>query len=179
MAKKFDKLASARVVAAFNEQVGNELAASNQYVQIAAYFAQQSLSELAKFFYLQANEEREHAMKFVRFLVDVDGKIEIPAVAAPQTGFGSARAAVQASLDWEKTVTQQIYGLVEIVREEANYIALRFLDWFVTEQLEEVTTMQTLLDLVNRAGDDGLLYVEDYLARRGGVAAANPIGEGE
>ena len=66
-----------------------------------------------------------------------------------------------------------------MVREEANYIALRFLDWFVTEQLEEVTTMQTLLDLVNRAGDDGLLYVEDYLARRGGVAAANPIGEGE
>src|SRR5688500_15032910 len=78
MAKKFDKLASERVVAAFNEQVGNELGASNQYVAIAAYFAQQSLPELAKFFYLQANEEREHAMKFVRFLVDVDGKIEIP-----------------------------------------------------------------------------------------------------
>jgi ferritin len=179
MAKKFDKLASERVVAAFNEQVGNELGASNQYVAIAAYFAQQSLPELAKFFYLQANEEREHAMKFVRFLVDVDGKIEIPVVAAPQSAFSSARAAVEASLEWEKTVTQQIYALVEIVREEANYIALRFLDWFVTEQLEEVTTMQTLLDLVTRAGESGLLYVEDHLARRGGLATANPIGAGD
>ena len=179
MAKRIDKLASEKVVAAFNEQVGNELAASNQYVAIAAYFAQQSLPELAKFFYLQANEEREHAMKFVRFLVDVDGKIEIPEIAKPLSGFASARAAVAASLAWEKTVTQQIYGLVEIVRAEANYIALRFLDWFVNEQLEEVTTMQTLLDLVTRAGDNGLLYVEDYLARRGGVTAANPIGSSE
>ena len=179
MAKRLDKLASEKVVKAFNEQVGNELAASNQYVAIAAYFAQQSLPELAKFFYNQATEEREHAMKFVRFLVDVDGKIEIPEIAKPLSGFSSARAAVEASLDWEKTVTQQIYGLVEIVRAEANYIALRFLDWFVNEQLEEVTTMQTLLDLVKRAGEDGLLYVEDYLARRGGVAAANPIGGAE
>jgi ferritin len=171
------KLASDRVVKAFNRQVGNELGASNQYVQIAAYFAAESLTQLAKFFYRQAAEEREHAMKFVRFLVDVEGKVEIPQVAAPRTGFESAIEAVEASLEWERTVTQQIYDLVDIVREEANYIALRFLDWFVTEQLEEVTTMQTLRDLVERSGEGGLLYVEDTIARRGGVVAANPIGE--
>jgi len=179
MPKKLGKLASDRVVGAFNEQVGNELGASNQYVQIAAYFADASLTELAKFFYKQSTEEREHAMKFVRFLVDVEGKVEIPPIAAPKGNFKSAADAVQASLEWEKTVTQQIYDLVEIVRGEANYIALRFLDWFVTEQLEEVSTMQTLLDLIERAGDANLLYVEDYLARRGGVVSANPIGEGE
>ncbi len=179
MPKKIAKLASDRVVSAFNQQVGNELGASNQYVQIAAYFADQSLSELAKFFYKQSSEEREHAMKFVRFLVDVQGKVEIPAVAAPKSSFKSAADAVQASLEWEKTVTQQIYNLVEIVRAEANYIALRFLDWFVTEQLEEVSTMQTLLDLVERAGESNLLYVEDYLARRGSVVSANPIGGAE
>lgn len=179
MAKQLGKLASDRVVKAFNQQIGNELGASNQYVQIAAYFADASLTELAKFFYRQSNEEREHAMKFVRFLIDVEGKVAIPQVEAPKLGFKSAADAVQASLAWEMTVTQQIYDLVEIVRAEANYIALRFLDWFVNEQLEEVSSMKTLLDLVNRAGEANLLYVEDYLARRGGVVTANPIGEGE
>lgn len=175
MPKKLGKLASDRVVKSFNQQIGNELGASNQYVQIAAYFADASLSELAKFFYQQSEEEREHAMKFVRFLIDVEGAVEIPQVEAPKSSFTSAADAVKASLDWERTVTQQIYDLVEIVRAESNYIALRFLDWFVTEQLEEVSTMQTLLDLIERAGDN-LLWVEEYLARRGGLVSANPIG---
>jgi len=175
MPKKIGKLASDRVVKAFNQQIGNELGASHQYVQIAAYFADASLSELAKFFYTQSEEEREHAMKFVRFLIDVEGPVEIPQVEAPKSNFTSAADAVKASLEWERTVTQQIYDLVEIVRAESNYIALRFLDWFVTEQLEEVSTMQTLLDLIERAGDN-LLWVEEYLARRGGLVSANPIG---
>ncbi len=115
-------------------------------------------------------------MKFVRFLIDVEGKVAIPQVESPKLGFKSAADAVQASLEWEMTVTQQIYDLVEIVQGESNYIALRFLDWFVTEQLEEVSSMKTLLDLVNRAGEANLLYVEDYLARRGGVVTENPIG---
>ena len=171
-----EMLASARVARAFNEQIGNEMGASLQYLSIAAYFANQSLGELAKFFYQQSQEEREHAMKFVRFLVDVNARVEIPPVPAPRYEFTSAIEAAKASLEWEKVVTDQIYHLVDIVREEANYIALRFLDWFVNEQLEEVTTMQSLVDLVSRAGESGLLYVEDYLARRGGVTAANPIG---
>jgi ferritin len=118
-------------------------------------------------------------MKFVRFLIDVEGKVAIPQVEAPKLGFKSAADAVQASLEWEMTVTQQIYDLVEGVQAEANYIALRFLDWFVNEQLEEVASMNTLLDLVKLAGSNGLLYVEDHLARRGGVVVVNPIGGDE
>jgi len=64
-------------------------------------------------------------------------------------------------------VTDQIYALVDLCQEERNHIALRFLDWFVTEQLEEVTTIGTLLGIVERAGEDNLLYVEDYLTRHG------------
>jgi ferritin len=172
-------LASAKVIKAFNEQIGNELGASNQYVAIAAWFAGRSLAELSKFFYEQAEEERQHAMKFVRFLIDVEGKVQIPAVAAPRGDFSSAEDAVRLSLEWEKTVTAQIYGLVDVVSKESNYIALRFLDWFVNEQLEEVASMNTLLDLVKLAGSNGLLYVEDHLARRGGVVVVNPIGGDE
>ena len=64
-------------------------------------------------------------------------------------------------------MTEQIYRLVELCQEERNHIAMRFLDWFVTEQLEEVTTIGTLLGVVKRAGENNLLYVEDYLSRHG------------
>jgi len=170
-------LVSDKIVKAFNQQIGNEMGASMQYVSIAAHFAAQSLAELAKFYYRQSEEEREHAMKFVRFLIDAEGQVEIPQVAAPRTRFKSALECVELSLQWEKEVTQQIYGLVDLAREENNHIAVRFLDWFVTEQLEEVTTMNTMVDLIKRAGESGLLYVEEHLARRGGLVSANPIGE--
>jgi len=158
-------LASDKLIAAFNEQVGNELGASHQYIAIASYFDRENLPELSRFFFRQAAEERAHAMKFVHFVNDVDGVVEIPQVAAPKCKFASAEEAVSLSLDWEQEVTQQIYGLVDVARDDSNHIALRFLDWFVTEQLEEVNTMSTLLAIIQRAGDGGLLHVEEYLAR--------------
>ncbi len=157
-------LASERVVGAFNGQVGNEMHASLQYVSIAAYFDSENLPQLAAFFYRQADEERQHALKFVKFIVDVGGRVRIPSVSAPRVDFGSASEAVRLSLEWERTVTDQIYALVEVAKSENNYIALRFLDWFVTEQLEEITLMDQLLALVERAGDN-LIFVEDYLSR--------------
>lgn len=160
-------LVSQRIVDTFNTQIGNELGASNQYVAIASYFDNEDLNELAAFFFKQADEERAHAMKFVHFLLEADGKVDIPQIPAPKSDFSSAVEAVQASLDWEKEVTQQIYDLVGICNAENNYIAQRFLDWFVTEQLEEVSSMSTLLGIVKRAGESNLLYVEDYLARHG------------
>ncbi len=164
-------LASQRIIDAFNAQIGNELGASNQYVAIASYFTNENLEGLAAFFFRQADEERAHAMKFVKFILEVEGKVVIPTVAAPRTDFADAEAAVSLSLAWENEVTQQIYGLVELCQGERNHIALRFLDWFVSEQLEEVNSIGTLLGVIQRAGANNLLYVEDYLARRG---AAKP-----
>lgn len=169
-------LVSQKIVDAFNQQIGNELEASHQYVNIAAYFSDEDLEELSRFFFRQAEEEREHAMKFVHFLLDAGGDVKIPAVGAPKHDFSSAEEAVQASLDWEKEVTQQIYDLVELSEGEKNYIALRFLDWFVDEQLEEVSLMDALLGVVKRAGEDNLLYVEDYLNRHGVEGGASVEG---
>lgn len=164
-------LVSQRIVDAFNTQIGNELGASHQYLAIASYFDRDDLNELSAFFFRQADEEREHAMKFVRFLLEADGEVRIPAVPAPRSDIGSAEQAVELSLTWERDVTQQIYDLVELCQAERNHIALRFLDWFVTEQLEEVSSMSTLLGIVKRAKDN-LLYVEEYIARHGVEAGA-------
>jgi bacterioferritin B len=161
-------LASKKIVDAFNKQIGNELGASNQYVAISAHFGREGLPELAQFFDRQALEERQHAMKFVKFLVDAGGLVKIPAIAEPKAVFKSAEEAVALSLAWEETVTEQIYGLMDIAKADNNYIAQRFLDWFVTEQLEEVASIGQLLSIVARAGESGLLFVEEYLSRRGG-----------
>ncbi len=160
-------LASQKIIDAFNVQIGNELGASHQYIAIASYFSGENLEKLSRFFFDQADEERAHAMKFVKFVLDIGGQVEIPAVKAPQSDFGRAQEAVVLSLDWEHQVTDQIYALVDLCQQERNHIALRFLDWFVTEQLEEMTTISTLLGVVERAGDGNLLYVEDYLSRHG------------
>jgi ferritin len=170
-------LASDKLIKAFNEQVGHELGASNQYVAIAAHFDGEALPRLAAFYYRQAEEERGHAMKFVRFVVEVGGRVDVPAVPAAKSGFKSAEDAVALTLAHEEKVTRQIYDLVEQAQKEKNFIALRFLDWFVTEQLEEVSTASALLQVVRRAGPDRLFQVEDFLSR-GGASAAGSAREG-
>jgi ferritin len=152
-----------KIAAAFNQQVGCELGNSNQYIAIAAYFENQSLIGLAKMFFKQADEEREHAMKFVKFILDAGGKVVMPAIAAVQNDFKSAEEAAQLALDAEVRTTNQINDLVTLSIAEKNYIAQNFLQWFVNEQLEEVSSAQTHLDVIKRAGSN-VLMVEAYLA---------------
>jgi ferritin len=73
---------------------------------------------------------------------------------------------VKLSLDWEVEVTNQIHKLVDLAKKEVNYTTDNFLQWFVKEQLEEVSSMDNLLKVIRRAGQDGLLRVEEYLARK-------------
>ena len=158
-------LISEKLEEAVNRQIGREMGASLQYLAIAAHFDRNSLKQLARFFYRQSDEEREHAMKFLHFVIDAGGEVRLPEIPAPRAEFGSARECAQLSLDWETEVTKQIYDLVDCAHGDKNYIALRFLDWFVTEQLEEVSLMDGLTQIIERAGDENLLQVEDYLSR--------------
>jgi ferritin len=162
-------LISKKMNAAINEQIGNEFGASLQYVAIASHFANEGLTELATLFYRQADEERDHAMRFVRYLVDAGGRVEIPGIDAPRNTFKSVEEAVKLSLDWERTVTGQINSLVELAIKESDHISHNALTWFVHEQLEEMSSMDNLLKVVQRAGEKELLYVEGYLARQRGV----------
>jgi ferritin len=151
--------------AALNQQVGNEFGASIEYVAIAAYFASEGLPTLAERFFQQAGEERDHAMRFVKYVLDAGAELEIPAIPAPKGKFKSAEDAVKQALDWEKTVTSQVNALVKLAVSESDYTTQCFLNWFVTEQLEEVSSMDNLLKLVRQAGKDNLIYVEASVAR--------------
>jgi ferritin len=134
-----------------------------QYVSIAAHFQQRSLQLLAKLFFKQADEEREHAMKFVKYLLDTKGELKIPAIAAPTPTFASAEAAVAAALNWEQEVTRQITALMDLAIKQEDYLAQSFLQWFIDEQLEEVVKMDRLLSVIQQSGERNLLMVEAYL----------------
>jgi ferritin len=156
-------LISPELAKAFNEQIGHEFGASMQYVAIAAHFYQRSLTLLAKMFEEQADEERQHAMKFVKYLQDTKGGLHIPAIPAPKAAFATAEDAVQAALHWEKDVTGQITALMARANKENDYLAQSFLQWFIDEQLEEVVKMERMLSVIKQSGEKNLLMVEAYL----------------
>jgi ferritin len=171
-------LISESMCAALNQQIGNEFGAFLQYVAIAAHFDHESLPELAAHFNRQADEERNHAMRFVRYVLDAGGRVGIPSIAAPKNSFATAEEAVNLALEHEVMVTRQINGLVELAVQERDHITENTLRWFVTEQLEEVHSAESLLRVIQRAGEEGLLQVEDYLVRhkaaRRAPAEGNP-----
>lgn len=165
-----------KVVEAMNAQIQSEFTASAQYVAIAVYFDEETLPDLAAFFYRQSEEERMHAMKFVHFLLEAGAKPIIPGLPDMRNSFDSASDAVQFALDQEIKVTNQINNLVSIAEAEKDYASSQFLQWFVTEQVEEVDSMTTLLNTIKHAGGT-LLLVEDFVRRTmaasaGGNAAA-------
>ena len=156
-------LISAELAAAINEQIGNEYGANLQYVSIAAYFEREKLKLLSKLFFEQAEEEKEHALKFVKYVLDTQAELRIPAIPAPRPTFASAEEAVAAALKWETDVTAQITRLMQIAVDKNDYMSQSFLQWFIDEQLEEINKMDQLLTVVRRSGERNLLMVEAYL----------------
>ena len=159
------------MVAAINGQIRNEFMASAQYIAIAVYFDEESLPDLASFFYRQSEEERMHAMKMVHFLLETGGHPVIPDLPPLKNAFASAVDAVGYALEQEKQVTDQINALVSLAVENNDHISNNFLQWYVDEQVEEVDSMTTLLATVKHAGSS-LLLVEEFVRRTLAASAA-------
>ncbi|MBV9004180.1 MAG: ferritin [Solirubrobacterales bacterium] len=157
-------MAAARFIERLNQQIAYEFAASQQYVANAVYYDSQTLPRLAAFFYSQAVEERNHAMMMVRYLLDADAEVAIPGVQAPETRFGDIVAPVALALEQERRVSDQIAALAGVAREDGDYLSEQFVQWFLKEQVEEVSTMSSLLSVVERSADTPM-FIEDYLVR--------------
>lgn len=157
-------MAADRFVEQLNEQVGNEFAAHQQYVANAVFYDARTLPRLAAFFYAQALEERNHALMMIRYLLDSGATPAIPGIAAPAGGFEDVVGPVVVALEQEKRVTEQISALTAVAREEGDYQSEGFMQWFLKEQTEEVSTMSDLLAVARRNADDPE-NIEEYLAR--------------
>ena len=149
---------------ALNEQIANEFSAHQQYIGAAVYYDAETLPRLAQFFYRQALEERTHAMMMVQYLIDVEEEVRIPDISAQQTRFADAVAPVRMALEQEQRVGEEVNALFKLARELEDYKAEQFMQWFVKEQVEEVSLMTDMLNVIERAGDN-LLLAEDYIAR--------------
>jgi ferritin len=147
-----------------NEQIGYEFAASQQYVAIAVHYDAETLPRLAATFYQQAIEERNHALMLVQYLLDVGEKVRMPGVAEPKVDFGDIAEPVALALEQEKRVSSQISALAGAAREEGNYMGEQFMQWFIKEQVEEVSSMSDLLAVVERSRENPMV-VEEYIAR--------------
>ena len=170
-----------RFASLLDDQVANEFAAAQQYIAIAVHYDDEDLPELARRFYQQALEERNHAMMIVQYLMDQDLQVTVPGVDAPQTEFSTLAEPVALALEQEKRVSEQIKALVGAAREESDFQGEQFMQWFLKEQVEEVSSMSTMLRQIERAGSNAL-WIEDYLARtpqsEGADATAPPAAGG-
>ncbi|AZG46894.1 ferritin [Gordonia insulae] len=162
-------------------QIANEFAASQQYIAVAIYYDGHDMPQLAKHFYAQAVEERNHAMMIVQYFLDRDVDVEIPGVPAPRTDFADYRAPIELALAQEKSVTEQIVDLARAARDSGDYLGEQFMQWFLAEQVEEVATMTTLQTIAERA-QGNLFDLENFVQREingsGPAAASAPAAAG-
>ena len=155
-------------------QVANEFAAAQQYIAVAVHYDAETLPRLAAWFYAQAVEERNHAMMLIQYLLDSGHHPRIPAVSAPRADFPDIVEPVVLALAQEKRVTEQFNGLMAQARQDNDFTSEQFLNWFLKEQVEEVSSMSDLVAIVERAVENPL-WAEEYLGREGiGGETADP-----
>ncbi|MBC9822208.1 ferritin [Terrabacter sp. MAHUQ-38] len=165
-------MAAQKFVDLLNEQIGHEFAAHQQYVAIAVYYDTLTMPQMAALFYRQALEERDHAMMMVQYLLDTDSTVAVPGVGAPTNSFSDVVEPVKLALAQEKRVSDQVNALTAVARDEHDFASDQFMQWFIKEQVEEVSSMSDLLTIVERNRDD-LETIEEYLRREGGGSAAD------
>jgi bacterioferritin B len=157
-----------------NAQIGHEFAAHQQYLACAIYFDELTMPQTAQLFFDQAVEERNHAMMMVRYLLDADAPVRLPGIAAPITEFDDVVAPVALALEQEKRVTEQINQLTAVARQHNDFASDQFMQWFIKEQVEEVSKMSDLLAVVRRSTHD-LATIEDYVLREVKPESADPL----
>lgn len=159
---------SKKVQKALNDQVQAEFYSAYMYLGMSLSFAEQSLNGIAHWFKVQYDEENIHAHKIIDFIVERGGKVELKEIKAPGSDFGSPLAAFEKSLEHEQYVTSLINKLYELAMEEKDYATQVFLQWFITEQVEEEDSVGEIVEQMKRIPENSaaLFYFDQKLAAR-------------
>ncbi len=137
-----------------NDQIKYEASASMQYLAMASWADTKGYNGVADFFYSQSEEERLHMTKLVKFVNERGGGVVIPELEKPESDFKSLNVLFETFLNSEVFVTEQINKIIFECLEKKDYNVHNFMQWYVTEQLEEEATARTLLDKLTIIGDD-------------------------
>ncbi len=157
-----------KVQKTLNGQLNAELYSSYLYLSMNAYFKSVNLDGFANWMYYQAQEELEHSMKFYDFIIQRGGKAVLMQIEAPPTEWSSPLGVFEATLQHEQKVTGLINDLVDIAHEERDHATNIFLQWFVSEQVEEEENVGSVLEQLKLIGDaqGGLFMMDRELAKR-------------
>jgi bacterioferritin B len=155
-----------RFVAALNDQIARELSASQHYLAAAIYYDDETLPRLARLFYDQAVEERDHALMMARYLLESGLRPRVPGVGEPRQDFADFVEPIRVALEQERRVTEQISELAAVARDERDLVSEQFMHWFLKEQVEEIDLFSSLLAVAERSRER-VMDLEDYIAREG------------
>lgn len=145
-----------------NDQIRIESESSQIYLAMACWAEVKGLEGIAGFMYAQSDEERDHMLKFVKFVNERGGHAHISQLNEPNASFKSFKEMFEKLLEHEVFVSETINNLVDISLQEKDYATHNFLQWYVAEQIEEEAMARTILDKINLIGDDkGGLYLFD------------------
>ena len=162
-----------KIEEAFNKQINAELFSAYLYLAMVAYFESRNLKGMANWMRMQAQEENLHAMKFFDFINERGGRVTLTEIASPQVEWASPAAAFQAAYEHECKVSGLINELVDLALGEKDHAANAFLQWFVTEQVEEESTVHEIAEQLKLAGNQGgmLFMLDRELGQRPAASA--------
>lgn len=158
------------LAAAFNDQITMELGSSVAYLQMAAHFEGENLTGMAGWMRMQAEEEKNHAHRFMDFVLDRGNRVKLGSIEAPQSHFESVEQVFSTALSQEQTVTRAIHDLYRLASDNGDLAAYPFLQEFIEEQNEEEATVETILERVRLAGGESsaILLLDNELGARAG-----------
>lgn len=150
---------------AINEQIKKEEYSSRLYLQMASWCEVNRLSGVANFLYAQADEERQHMLKFIHYLNDRGGHAKMLKIEQPPFDYKSVKNIFEQVLKHEQYITNSINEIYDVTLKEKDYTTGNFLQWFITEQIEEESTMSTILDKIHLVGDNSAanFYIDKEL----------------
>ncbi|HOO63796.1 MAG TPA: ferritin [Synergistaceae bacterium] len=153
---------------AMNDQINAEIHSAYLYFSMASWFEAENFPGMATWMKAQAQEEMEHAMKFYEFINDRRHKVDLLPIEGPKTAWDSPEEAFKDSFEHEQYITSRINTLMEMAREEHDYAAEAFLQWFITEQVEEEASVDAVLSRIQAMGDSkhGIFMLDHELGKR-------------
>ena len=159
---------SAKMQKALNTHLNEEFYSSYLYLSMAAYFEAKNLKGFANWMRIQANEEQMHGMKFFNFILQKGGKVTLAEIGAPKIEWKSIPEVFADTLKHEQKISGLINKLVEVAMTEKDYATNTFLQWFVTEQVEEEANVEEIVQKIEMIGDNksGLYMLDNELGSR-------------
>ena len=151
-----------------NKQINQEFYSSYLYLQMAAFFEEEKLNGFAAWMKIQSQEEHKHAMKLYEYVLQANAKVELQKIDAPKNKWKDTHDVFQDTYKHEKQITGYINEIVDIALTEKDFATFSFLQWFVTEQVEEESTALLILDKIKLIGDNktGLFFLDREMGGR-------------